>query len=138
MRGDIAKRIAIKIRSVRKLAYEPDDEPAHDPEPDCRGINDLGCEYDGTIDLDNKYELCHSCMSAVTAAAMEEFLPWDLMEDRAPDLYRQYDKMFSDVKKFVPQGRTGFVRNWTDYADVVQYHQNLATQIKDTIEHQPE
>ena len=139
MYDDIARRVLIRINSVRKLAFESTDEdmsssdgPDAQPQP-CSGINNTGCDYDGDKDPGNIDGLCHSCSAEVIAAAIEEFLPWDLMEEKAPDLYRQYDRIFDEAKRWTPHKSSGVVRNWTDYPEVARKYQELATQIRSQI-----
>ena len=133
MRDDIAKRVAARMRvaSMHKRAYDPyeSDEPLHDPAPTCRGINDQGCKVDGHGEESNPGYLCDSCLDAVNLAAMEEFLPWDLMEEKSPELYAQFDQAYQNAKSNAPGNTSGYVKNWAEYEEVVQKWKGVANEI---------
>jgi hypothetical protein len=99
---DLAQRVASRLKP--KIASEPDEwyptreqERQEYEEYGCLGPDGNECPRENLAE-DQSTRLCEECDAAIEATSLQEYVPWDELEEHVPQIYDMLDKEFKEVE----------------------------------------
>lgn len=126
--ADLAQRVATRLRpGIEKKAWEPDEwyptreqERRIQEEEGCLGPDGNGCPYENLSD-DQEARLCERCEADIEATSLEEYVPWDELEECCPEVWQQLDQ---EYQALLQQGGGGTnpknLENFPEFVDAAQ------------------